>query len=550
MDSDNMDVSGQSEIPQSSKLDEKQVCNSAGGFVYKVNDMNRLRRFLCLGSEGGSYYISEKALGLENAMTIQKMINDGKGASVVDEVVNFSVEGRAAKQNQILFALAMCARQEKDKKVKRLAYESLPKVCRIPTHLFSFIEYSEKLSKGTGWGRAHRRAIGNWYLQHRDQPLKLAMHVTKYKNRNGWSHKDVLRLAHPKPDSDGVAAVVKYIIKGIDVAKDNFIKPDVDPSMEKMFAFLQATEDIKKKKDADEIVTMIQEYGLVREHIPTDMLKNKQVWQALLEKMPMTAMIRNLGKMSSIQLLAEGSDEAELVCQKLSNTDSLKAARIHPFNVLVALHTYKKGRGDKGKLKWMPNPKIVTALDSAFYQSFKFVEATGLRFLLALDVSGSMSWGEVNGSSAVNPREASAALSMVTARTENICDFVGFSTGIVPIPINKSMDLTTVISTVERVPMGGTDCAQPMLWAMEKGKMYDVFIVFTDCETWAGKIHPAEALRKYRAKSGIWNAKLIVCAMTSNGFTLADPEDPGMLDMAGFDSNGPEIMRNFVLGLI
>jgi len=97
--------------------------------------------------------------------------------------------------------------------------------------------------------------------------------------------------------------------------------------------------------------------------------------------------------------------------------------------------------------------------------------------------------------------------------------------------------------------MGGTDCAQPMLYALEKKRKVDVFIVYTDCETYAGHIHPAKALQNYRKEMGI-NAKLIVVAMTSNGFTLADPNDSGMLDIAGFDSSAPSIIREFVLGHI
>ena len=86
-----------------------------------------------------------------------------------------------------------------------------------------------------------------------------------------------------------------------------------------------------------------------------------------------------------------------------------------------------------------------------------------------------------------------------------------------------------------------------MLYAKEKNLKVDVFIVYTDCETHSGQVHPSEALRQYRAASGI-DAKLIVVAMTSNGFTLADPNDSGMLDIAGFDSAAPEVMRNFALG--
>jgi len=36
--------------------------------------------------------------------------------------------------------------------------------------------------------------------------------------------------------------------------------------------------------------------------------------------------------------------------------------------------------------------------------------------------------------------------------------------------------------------------------------------------------------------------------MVSNGFTLADPNDMGMLDMVGFDSAGPAILGDFIRG--
>jgi 60 kDa SS-A/Ro ribonucleoprotein len=98
--------------------------------------------------------------------------------------------------------------------------------------------------------------------------------------------------------------------------------------------------------------------------------------------------------------------------------------------------------------------------------------------------------------------------------------------------------------------MGGTDCAQPMIYAKQKDLKIDVFVVYTDCETWFGNIHPSVALKDYRISSGVRDAKLIVVGMTSNGFTIADPEDPGMLDMAGFDSAAPQVMREFSLGNI
>jgi hypothetical protein len=79
---------------------------------------------------------------------------------------------------------------------------------------------------------------------------------------------------------------------------------------------------------------------------------------------------------------------------------------------------------------------------------------------------------------------------------------------------------------VSDLPFGGTDCALPMLYATANPREVDTFVIFTDAETWAGDIHPAQALREYRRASGI-DARLVVVGMVSNGFTIADPADQG-----------------------
>lgn len=155
----------------------------------------------------------------------------------------------------------------------------------------------------------------------------------------------------------------------------------------------------------------------------------------------------------------------------------------------------------------------------------------------------------VLGSTAITAREASAAMAMVTARKEANYHIVGFSDELVPIDITAKMSLGDVVNTIDQIPMGNTDCAQPMIYAKQKMLEVDVFIAYTDNETWAGEVHPSVALRQYREATGI-DARLIVCAMASNSFTIADPNDAGMLDMAGFDSAAPEIIRNFSLGEI
>lgn len=537
------DVEMASETPQSQPLSANQVRNEAGGFVWRVDDLERLRRFLVLGSEGGTYYATQQTVGQENAQALLRLIGEGRGPEAVKIIVEYSTEGRTAKQDPIILCLAICARS-KHLETKRAAYAAITQVLRIPTHLFTFIDTCETLSQPTtGWGRAHRKAIQKWYTG--KKPRNLAVAVTKYKQRNGWSHRDVLRLCHVKPQDPAIQFVLKYVIKGFEAVKEAAACAGVGQDLTAACTFLRGVEEAKTMNE-EELVGAIRELGLAREHIPTNHLNSSKIWAALLEKMPMTAMIRNLGKMTNVGVLAPLSNGENKVCEMLRNEERLKDARVHPFSILLALKQYQAGQGDKGKLTWTPNQAIVTALDDAFYLAFKAVTPTNKRFLLAIDVSGSMSWGNCIGTS-LTPRVASAAMAMLTARTEPQYHFVGFSNTLVPLNINSTQRLDTVIRTIEQVPMGGTDCAQPMLYAIQKNLLVDVFIVYTDCETWAGPVHPSEALKRYRQESGI-DAKLIVCAMTSNGFTLADPEDKGMLDMAGFDAAAPDVIKQFVLG--
>src|SRR5690606_2459268 len=66
-----------------------------------------------------------------------------------------------------------------------------------------------------GWGELAVRGVANWYLE---KPVdKLVRDVTKYVQRDGWGHRDVLRLAHPNPagteDATLRADVFNYITK-------------------------------------------------------------------------------------------------------------------------------------------------------------------------------------------------------------------------------------------------------------------------------------------------------------------------------------------------
>jgi 60 kDa SS-A/Ro ribonucleoprotein len=138
-------------------------------------------------------------------------------------------------------------------------------------------------------------------------------------------------------------------------------------------------------------------------------------------------------------------------------------------------------------------------------------------------------------------------MALVTARTETDYHIVGFQESLVPLSLSASMRLNDAITSVSGLPFGGTDCAQPMIYALEKGLKVDTFVVYTDSETWAGSIHPSQALARYRHETGI-RARLIVVGLVANKFSIADPNDAGMLDVIGFDTAAPQLMSDFARG--
>lgn len=521
-----------SKIPQKRPLTKKQVKNDAGGFVFKIDKWSQLRRFLILGSEGNSYYVNE-AKKFDRSIKCLEACLAENGLRVIQEAVEISDQGRAPKNDQAIFALAAASMHDQ-MHVRRMAFEALPKVCRIGTHLYQFIDFRKNL--GGGWGRLMRDYVGDWF--NLKDPERLSLQVAKYPQREGWSARDVLRKAHPMASTPAHNAIYHWVTKGI--------------QLETLPEFLKVVDEVKTLKadstaDVKIAVRLITEHRLPREVLPTEMLSKPKIWEAMLQNMPMTAAIRNLGKMSNIGILGPGSNNARQLAKQLKDEERIKKARIHPINVLMAKAVYANGRGVKGSLMWKPNRTVLDALEDAFYLAFGNVEPTGKRTMLALDVSGSMFGGS---NSVLTPREITAAMAMVTLRTEQEDSIItAFADRFIELPLSAKYSLETVLKKISNLPFGRTDCGVPMLAATKHKMEIDTFVIYTDNETWCGSVHPVQALKEYRQKMGI-DAKLIVCATEASPFSIADPDDPGMLDIAGFDAATPRIISEFSKGNI
>lgn len=533
---------------QTTQANPRQIKNAAGGYTFALDDWARVHRFLTLGTDGGTYYTSAAAITRDNADVIIKAANTD-GVELVRRIVEVSEAGRAPKNNPALFALAI-ATAVADDAGRAAALAALPRVARTGTHLFLFAGYVEQFR---GWGRGLRSAVGKWYT---DKPVdKLAYQAVKYRQREGWTHRDLLRLAHPEADTAERAALFNYIVRGSmgPVIEALPAGTDTPPGLPAIIEDFTQAQNATFKSEWVEIIN--RGNGLSWEMLPDAALGHREVWEALIGVgMPQTALMRQLPRLTRLGLAT--GNIGQLIALQLQNPVLLKRGRVHPINILVAQRTYTSGQSARGESTWTPTPLISDALDAAFYNAFGAVEPANKRTLLALDVSGSMT--AAAGGLPISCREASAALAMVTAATEPDHKVIGFTAGgggtmwnrgtaLMELDISPRRRLDDNIRAVSNLPFGRTDCALPIVWALQNQVPFDTFQIYTDNETYYGSIHPHQALREYRQKMGI-DARLAVVAMTASGNTIADPTDPGELDVSGFDSTVPSLLSDFSRG--
>jgi len=531
--------------PQTQQARPDQVKNNAGGFVFTVSDQSRLERFLILGTDGGTYYVNEKDHTKDNITFLKKMIADNE-RNVVDTLVDVSVKGRAYKQSPALFALAVVMTDGQDKAYAREAFN---KVVRTSTHLFEITQYLDDLG---GWGRSKRTTVSKWYESKDDDSL--AYQLVKYRQRDGWTHKDVLRLSHAKPSTANAHFALG---KGVDHDAAEILEG---------YAVMQAV------KSAKDVVSVLETYkNLPWETIPTEFHKDAKVWKTLFYNGQLNgqALVRNITRISRLS----GFDDLNFAVDyaaKLTDVEMLRKTRLHPVNLLNAAVTYDEGQFPRGNTggyfnsysrtkDWAVSGIIKDALNEAFHLSFQTIVPANKRNLVAVDVSGSMSSAAMGID--LSCAQVSGALAMTIARTEPASMIRGFTTGgnrgrwgmgsseLTDLGISAKTSLSSAMNAVRKNNFGGTDCSQPMLWALENKVEIDTFSVITDNETWAGTIQPMQALKKYRDQMGI-DAKLAVFGVAGSPFTIADPQDRGSMDFVGFDSNAPAVFTDFSAGRI
>ncbi|KAM3722104.1 RNA-binding protein [Dirofilaria immitis] len=305
--------------------------------------------------------------------------------------------------------------------------------------------------------------------------------------------------------------------------------------------------------DVDKAVRLINKNRFEYEHIPEDLLNSKSIWEAILSRMPLTIMMNNLHKMTFVDLL--GSKEHhraynEIVVKKLMDKKALKEENIHPIRVLLTYAAYFDEHGYKRmeEIDWDPSKDIVTALEKTFCISSHYITPTGLRYCLAFNVTDRIDFSISNNMLPCS--QIAAAFAMTFIWTEPHVTTVTFADCMVPFVLDYEMKLYDIHQLMGLFTVNITDCTLPLIWARQNKLPVDAFIICTNNVISNNPHDTFVELQNYRTTMNLPSTKLIVINIVGTDFNIANPTDPNMLDICGFNASVPAVIREFVSGAL
>ncbi|MFD0891379.1 TROVE domain-containing protein, partial [Streptosporangium algeriense] len=210
-----------------------------------------------------------------------------------------------------------------DAPTRQAAKRALPEVARTTDHLAQFFGYYKNLGGKPGsrggtaprTGRGLRSALGSWFLA--GEPDAVAFKAVKARRRKtpqgeAFDLRDVLRIAHPVPDTAQRKTLFGWIAGNVSDDEARAELPAID-------RFLTA----KAVTTVDQAIRVVTQERVPWEFLPDAMLGEPQVWAALVDTVGMTALIRNLARMTRIGALKPMADATGRAVARLTDRDAV-----------------------------------------------------------------------------------------------------------------------------------------------------------------------------------------------------------------------------------
>ncbi|GAB1861055.1 60 kDa SS-A/Ro ribonucleoprotein [Camponotus japonicus] len=532
----------------------------------------RLSRFLYIGKEYANYqpgyWFAHNYFIAKNVPSIEELAgNEEKQLVPIELIIKAFDSNLVPHPETLVFALAVCCRQNKSEKLRKAAYDNVTNICASTQDFFLFIKFASKLCREKelnyhtqGWGQGLRKAINNWYLS--KEPLDLAKCVTKYRSRYGWKHKDIVKMAHTSANNPEKGVILKYIICGIENTRMALEDQSENPNINEILQYIENVKNFKRCEDEIRAAYLLETNGYSLEHVPGHLLKSREVWTSLISSMDTITLLNNLQRISNLGILLEASESGRLavkrVTEQLTNAELLAQSRIHPALIFITLKNYENSgkplsyekRKVQETAKKVPSPpspniKVTNALHEAFNLSFGHQKPTNLRYLVTISMNRVMlderAWHNGNMTGA----ETGCLIAMILLRCETDVTVATFKQhGLYTANVNKTQSYSEILKTLQEIPAAGTNMSKPLLWAMKQKAKYDVFINIVD-QVYEYCDESQKALISYRNELNLPQTKLINCSMCCSSTYRKINCDENILTINGFDATVPIVIQAF-----
>ncbi|KAL1431966.1 hypothetical protein MTO96_013719 [Rhipicephalus appendiculatus] len=435
----------------------------------------RLRRFLRTGLEGSRYQAggvgaAGAKFSSESAPTLHALVEGTMAPVVLQELLQLvdntdeTCPRQAACPEAIAYALALCAASD-HRPTKAAAYTAFPQICKCPAQLFAVNPLSGGGERGNGLGPCPPASRG---------PLH-------------------------RP---GVAVVLRYLARGLPAAAKMVEEKEAEggsvEEAREALAYLQAVHEVRHTKDEQVAARLLEEHQLALEHVPSHLLRSREVWLCLVRRLPLDELVAHVPRLSRGGLLARGPLVGALR-ERLRSASEQNPPRLGPLETYALKRSLEAGRPKHHHHHHhrSSSHQLDDVVASLHEHSFKAVSPTGKRYLVAVDVRGPMTHGRTRGLDGLTPAEVSALMLQALVRTGDTVTAVAFSArGLTPLEVDSQMSLADISRRMRETPMGPT-------------------------QSWS--VHPAQALKEYRESCSLPDTRFVVCAMCSQGFSLAPP---------------------------
>lgn len=485
-------------------LPQTDTSNEAGGAAYELEEKQALAQLAATGCLNSTFYATAEQQ-LSQTLTLAAKLEP----EFLAKTAIYARERGYMKDMPALLLAHLSTRSPE------LLARTFPRVIDSPKMLRNFVQIVRSGATGRrSLGTLPKRLVRQW-LESRSDEAIFAGAVG-----SSPSLADVVKMVHPKPETDSRRALYAYLIGRRHQVEEL-------PEVVRSFEAYKADKSLPLPEVSFQYLTALD--------------LGPEEWTAIASRASWTMTRMNLNTFERHGVL-KMPGMTEKIAARLANPELVKKARAFPYQLLAA---YKAASG-------LPRP-IKDALHDAMEVAIANVPEIAGKVYVLTDVSGSMqspiTGRRSGGTSSVSCLDVAALVAAAILRRNPNAEVIPFSDDVVPVDLEPRDTVMTNAAKLAALPSGGTNCSSPLRWLNKREAEGDLVIFVSDNESWLDSgIHgryggkPTETLKQWQIfKERNEGAKLI-CLDIQPYTTTQAKERLDVVNVGGFSD---EVFRLF-----